>query len=76
MRAILMPLLVLAAAPSWAVSGPVLSYGSPASPQVDVATDAACAVQGACNLESGACTGGMVGMACQTDTDCAGRINT
>ena len=39
MRAIL--LLLLAVAPAWAVSGPLLTFSSPASARVDVAADPA-----------------------------------
>jgi hypothetical protein len=41
MRAILA--VLLAAAPAWAVSGPLLTFSSPASERVDVAVDPACA---------------------------------
>lgn len=68
--------VLLLAAPAWAVDGPLLTFSAPASDRVDVAVDPACAVQGACNLAAGVCTSGMIGMACQADTDCAGRINT
>ncbi len=74
MRAFLAVLLL--SAPAWAVGGPLLTFTSPASERVDVAVDPACAVQGACDLASGLCTSGMVGMACQTAADCAGKINT
>jgi hypothetical protein len=69
-------LLLTIVAPAGAVGGPLLSFTSPATERVDVAMDAACAVEGACDLTTSLCTSGMIGMACQTATDCAGRINT
>lgn len=69
--------VVFAAAPVPAMEqGPLVAFTSPIDARVDVATNPACAIEGACDDATSTCSAGLVGAACQTASDCVSQLNT